>query len=259
MDINNAFDEILKIQDKLDKTNAVNPKITVDGKEYTLYHEGNKPSANDIEALPTSGGTMSGSIDLENNIPVNGIAKDGTVIPLILLYGKDVFMGGGNNTNLYLRSVNNPIVQVGGNDYKLYHTGNKPTPSDIGANSGLFSGSVPSMTSGWIDNVDTVVFNYNNCFHIQAMSYFQAPAGGFYRISGQVHIVGEAALYYYKNSSSSPTGTVFHTSSDTASREEAFISPVIPLLKGDTLQFYSNTNSAFSIKSLTIEKLNGGI
>ena len=43
MDINNAFDEILKIQDKLDKTNAVNPKITVNGKEQTLYHTGNAP------------------------------------------------------------------------------------------------------------------------------------------------------------------------------------------------------------------------
>lgn len=43
MDMNNAFDEILKIQDKLDKTNTVNPKITVAGKEQTLYHTGNAP------------------------------------------------------------------------------------------------------------------------------------------------------------------------------------------------------------------------
>ena len=88
------------------------------------------------------------------------------------------------------------------------------------------------------------------------MSYFQAPVDGFYRISGQVSVSGESALYYYKNSSSSPTGTLFYTSPDTTSRYEHFISPVISLAQDDTLRFYSNTSSTFNIKSLTIEKIN---
>ena len=262
MDMNNAFDEILKIQNKLDKNNTVNPKITVAGKECTLYHTGNKPSASDVGAVPLAGNTKDSPITADmyfaNSKGLFGIDPNGNPVRLTVHSNGTNYFGIKDCPSM-IRSSNNPQVMVGDNIFKIYHTGNKPSASDVGANSGLFSGSIPSMTDGWINGVDTVILNYNNCFHAQAMSYFQAPVDGFYRISGQVSVSGESALYYYKNSSSSPTGTVFHTSSDAKNRYEHFISPVIPLSQGDTLRFYANTSSAFSIKSLTIEKINGGI
>lgn len=90
-------------------------------------------SAADLSgALPTAGGTMTGNINLKNSIAIQGIGNDGAIIPLILLYGADVFVGGSNN-NLYLRSKKTPIAQVNETNYKLYHEGNKPTANDVNA------------------------------------------------------------------------------------------------------------------------------
>ena len=43
-----------------------NPIVNVGGREYQLYHTGNKPTAGDIGALPLSGGTMNGTIYMES-------------------------------------------------------------------------------------------------------------------------------------------------------------------------------------------------
>ena len=91
-------------------------------------------SAADLSgALPTAGGTMTGNINLKNSIAIQGIGNDGAIIPLILLYGADVFVGGGSNNNLYLRSKKTPIAQVNETNYKIYHEGNKPTANDVNA------------------------------------------------------------------------------------------------------------------------------
>lgn len=131
MDMNNAFDEILKIQGKLDKNNTVNPKITVAGKECTLYHTGNKPSASDVGAVPLAGNTKdtatTGAIRLGNNKFIDGVlADDSNVASLMGLDSNDNAIFGGIYKPTIIRSSNNPSVMVGSNTYTMYHTGNKP-------------------------------------------------------------------------------------------------------------------------------------
>ena len=67
---------------------------------------------------------------------------------------------GNPNTHLTIESSSNPIVNVGGREYQLYHTGNKPTPWDIGAmssNAPSFQGNMIQAGAGgrdWIYHIN---------------------------------------------------------------------------------------------------------
>lgn len=52
-------------------------KIAVRNKDslFTLYSTGNKPTANDVGALPISGGTLNGNLTVKNQIQVGGVGN----------------------------------------------------------------------------------------------------------------------------------------------------------------------------------------
>ena len=83
--------------------------------------------------------------------------------------GNGQIMTVGNNNTLYIGNTNTPLtiessrtpdVNVGGTTYQLYHTGNKPTPWDIGAmssNGPSFQGNMIQAGAGgrdWIYHIN---------------------------------------------------------------------------------------------------------
>ena len=100
---------------------------------HTFYHTGNKPTAADVGALPVTGGTVSGVLGVTTELHLVGSsaydmadivwrAPDGTE------RGR-LWTGGaiGADNSLTWRSG------AGGATHKIYHEGNKPTASDVGA------------------------------------------------------------------------------------------------------------------------------
>lgn len=192
----------------------------------------------------TSSTAMSGEIYLGNNIPINGIAKDGTVIPLILIYGKDVFVGGSNN-NLYLRSKNNPIAQINGTNQTIYHTGNKPSANDVGANTTLFSGIIG------VDKIESTCINKNNC--VDSSGVFTIPETGTYLFIGLVK--GLNSLFATRNNSSSKI-TIMDISNYAVGTDECLpFSRALNLNAGSQFTFSDSNGTRSAWTQLNIIKL----
>lgn len=142
--------------------------LFIDGEVYVkenqkVYHPGNKPTAADIGAaasnhshsyLPLSGGTMTGTLALKpggSTLTGTGIATGNTQL---IGTGTDTIYFGNPKTKIILESNSTPSVSVNGTTYTMYHTGNKPTASEIGAaptshnHTSLSSVSNISLTSG---------------------------------------------------------------------------------------------------------------
>ena len=106
-----------------------NENTNLFGYEKQLYSVSNKPTATEIGALPLTGGTLTGTLNIGSN--------------KLIVEGKDVIgvsgnlcrfgdAAGGSAVRIITNSVNNLSVQVGSNLYKVYNEGSKPTASDIG-------------------------------------------------------------------------------------------------------------------------------
>ncbi|MDU1966852.1 MAG: hypothetical protein E6748_04150 [Clostridium perfringens] len=125
------------------------------GRWYKVYDEANKPTSQEIGALPTQGGNMSGNINfMGGTTPLNIITqptwggwargmyfsdyqrktiatigafgeKGNDVNCLFMSFGDDGFTG---NSGLKMTKTD-----IFFKNQKIYHKGNKPTPEDIGA------------------------------------------------------------------------------------------------------------------------------
>jgi len=124
-------------------------------------------TAAQVGALPLSGGTLTGNLDiaktiasvvlrtgdssnrlsgrLMKNANVEGTVDDGLYLTD---YGAD-----GSEATLKIQGGQQRLrIKLGGTDYAVYHEGSKPTPADIGITSGttdLTAGS-SSLASGTI-------------------------------------------------------------------------------------------------------------
>lgn len=116
-----------------------NPVARVNGTDYEIYHKGNKPTAGDIGALSSNGGTVSGVISISEASTTSRQfeAKQGTVTGLFRLSDGAAIFGTQDGANW------TGAIKVGKSDfvytpnastwYKVYHQGFKPTAADVGA------------------------------------------------------------------------------------------------------------------------------
>lgn len=79
--------------------------------------------------LPTSGGTLTGKLTTTGAIDASVITTSNK--QLLNVASNTVYIGN-PTVALNLESVNNPKVKVGSSAHTLYHTGNKPTPAELG-------------------------------------------------------------------------------------------------------------------------------
>lgn len=100
-----------------------------------MYDEANKPTATELGVVSRSGDTMTGRLNL------NGSDKQITFVSdknYIAMSGDSMYLSAnGTNGLVTLECVNNPKVRLnkpsGREDHTLYHTGNKPSATDVGA------------------------------------------------------------------------------------------------------------------------------
>lgn len=113
-----------------------------------LYHTGKKPTANEVGALPISGGTLTGDLTCNKYLKLNAWPEYGS--------GTANFWFDGNNKTVEI--TNSTQLKLAGN--KVYHQGFKPTPGDIGA----AAANNPSIT----ENIVQTRSGYSWIYHINA-------------------------------------------------------------------------------------------
>lgn len=126
-------------------------------------------------ALPLTGGTLTGALGINGGkLTFSNQIGGGQMSSLIncqelqnktgngqmmTAYNSTIYVGN-PNTQLYLESLNNPILVRNGTNFTLYHTGNKPTAWDIGAmssNAPTFQGNMIQVGPGgrdWIYHIN---------------------------------------------------------------------------------------------------------
>ena len=127
------------VVDNLVSTNVDKSLSANQGKVLKDLIDGKAAASHTHSYLPLSGGTLSGSLT-KNGSGAGFIINNGTARTMVYsstTVGEHIF-GGNNNSGSevidYIRIGANKLkYQTGGNEYDIYHTGKKPTPSDIGA------------------------------------------------------------------------------------------------------------------------------
>ena len=123
---------------------------------YKTYSENSKPTANDVGALPIGGGTLTGRLFISGNSKTIGMGTGES----------DVFINN-SRSGKYLQLKDDGTLRY--DDKLIYHTGNKPTPADIGAaraltTAGGYQGFTlnDGSTSGWIRTTSSGILPYQN-------------------------------------------------------------------------------------------------
>ena len=118
-----------------------NPTVNVGGRDYQLYHTGNKPTAGDIGALPLSGGTMNGTLYMESG----GKARR-RIASVATHGGTDL---GDNNSRTTIQSNKVP-TWWNGNDNRAMLVFDVPNPTDYIVRAGAgFVGAPGYITFSW--------------------------------------------------------------------------------------------------------------
>lgn len=115
------------------------------------------------DALPITGGTLTGSITLPNSTKgqIKQTLSNGTITPTLYITSNDnLRVGSADISNVCLYCKTNPKASVDGSTYTLYHTGNKPTLGELGAlaaNGPSFKGNMVQTGEGgqkWIYHIN---------------------------------------------------------------------------------------------------------
>lgn len=98
---------------------------------YKIYHEGNKPTAADVGALGSNDSTLTGTTTVETL----NLSKMVTSSKQALRSdGSSLYIGNTSQTGVYLETSNGyACVKGGATNYRIYHEGNKPSLSSLGA------------------------------------------------------------------------------------------------------------------------------
>jgi hypothetical protein len=117
--------------------------VNANGSAKRVYHQGYKPTAGDVGALPITGGILTGALHIDHGDYRHRFVQSTNV----------TFFQGGHETSetdhqiafsgyngkllsltrFYMANNVSPVVRWGSTDHKVYHAGNKPTAGDVGA------------------------------------------------------------------------------------------------------------------------------
>ena len=143
----------VKVSNVIVMTKGGSPKIgfrqqnydaTEWGKMHEIYHTSNKPTAADVGAFPTGGGTITGKVRINFGQATDpgllvGSTSHKATINTSSNAGEALFGASkdGNVVTAYLRIGHTPTSFTVSHDastqYKIYHEGNKPTAANVGA------------------------------------------------------------------------------------------------------------------------------
>lgn len=134
--------------------NAKNWDVSVQttSASHRIYHQGFKPTAAEVEALPITGGTLTGGLQMTGDHSFRMTDTSSTNLRFTLSQGTGYLQAGHStddaNQKMILSGINgkgltdfqvsmanntNPKVRWGSTQHQIYHQGNKPTAADVGA------------------------------------------------------------------------------------------------------------------------------
>lgn len=145
----------------------------------------------------TTGGTVSGDIILPNNIGVASKDTGGNNHWIGYVNSNNQMILGSASIPTILRSNVNPSVLVGSNTYTLYHTGNKPTASTVGALStsgGTLGGNLTIDKTGTTWGALTVKNTIAGANYHYTFGADQSDGAGALSIVGQNTSTGKKAI-----------------------------------------------------------------
>lgn len=128
---------------RIDSTTATEPTGLIEVTVNQIYTTRFAPTANAVGALPITGGSLTGALGITHQ--GIGLTIRRTTYPNIVLESTDltdhrqkyIEVTGSGALNIITRrsdGTNNGTVTIApGQDGVVYHTGNKPSPSDLGA------------------------------------------------------------------------------------------------------------------------------
>lgn len=90
-------------------------------------------TSSDLGALPTSGGKMTGHLNLGTGIVLTGTSSNGVAVNLITSGSDGTVLVGNDTSNTKVLSASVPVHVGPGGENKFYTEGNKPTPAAISA------------------------------------------------------------------------------------------------------------------------------
>lgn len=189
--------------------------------EYKIYHEGNKPTAADVDApikmqfagdlntLRTAGhyrlntgftNGPSGSYQYSQMLHINGGGDTHVQI-----------MGSYSSTHLFWRGFNNTFSQ-GGTWNKIYHEGNKPTAAELGVvrlagdtMTGALTISQSSAQPGLVIERTNLSYNASMMFKTTTLSnYLGMDRNGRLRYGPAVDIDATGAVVYTSDNKPTP-------------------------------------------------------
>lgn len=234
---------------------------------------------NGTEYLPTTGGTITGSLNLNSNIYMNndsGIVvkkKDGNNTRLAWMSNTDTMYYGSKDCQTNINSLGTPYIVLPDGSYPMYHAGNKPTASDIKVNTTLFAGYLASVTITNSADISTIAMDSatinKNCF---TGDYFTAPEDGDYLFTGTVEVTNVTTEGIYRviiqveTESSSyvdsvcATNEYISTDYDSTKTKLNGFAQILHMSKNNRVKFYHNVDNGatytLSKTKLAIIKLN---
>ncbi len=90
-------------------------------------------TASDVGALPTTGGKMTGHLNLSSGIVLTGTASSGTSINIATVATDGSVLLGSDTVKAKVLSSDVPVYASASGEKKFYTEANKPTPAEIGA------------------------------------------------------------------------------------------------------------------------------
>ncbi|WIW36237.1 tail fiber [Escherichia phage pEC-N1203-2Af.1] len=90
-------------------------------------------TASDVGALPTTGGKMTGHLNLSSGIVLTGTASSGTSINIATVATDGSVLLGSDTVKAKILSSDVPVYVNDSGEKKFYTEANKPTPAEIGA------------------------------------------------------------------------------------------------------------------------------
>lgn len=102
------------------------------------------PTPDEVGAVPTSGGTMTGNLEFEHDKGVTCQDTGGTAHTLLEIDSANKTRVGNLNLPTRIYSSVNPVINTGAGDNLIFHEGHTPTPAEVGA---VAAGGVTNLSS----------------------------------------------------------------------------------------------------------------
>lgn len=104
-------------------------------KDFKVFHQGFKPTASDVGALSDKGGNLNGTLNIGAGFIIQHLGLTGSNKQLVSAHTDKVYLGNRDSVKQAFLQTNSgeAFVSVGASDHRIYHTGYKPTASDVKA------------------------------------------------------------------------------------------------------------------------------